>query len=107
MFKNTMLIVLLSMTCPALATAGPSTQQTTIETIKKSRGLGKWFGTIIPCILSLISTEAAIRMNKDKPDRKEVVVAAKFMRLLCVVLGCFFLDEWTKTDFKDWSFRRT
>jgi len=87
------------------ASSGFATNEstTTFETIKKSRGIGKWFGTIIPCFLSLLSAEVAIRQNRDNPDRKEVVFAAKFMRMLTVVLGCFFLDDWISTDLKEWS----
>lgn len=99
--KNLVLIALLS--TAILPVPVVCSQPTTIETVKKSRGFGKWLGTIVPCILSLISAEVAIRQNKDNPDRKEVVFAAKFMRMLTAVIGCFFLDDWISTDFKEWS----
>ena len=103
--KVTALIALLSIySVPVFAACD---QTTTVETVKKSRGLGKWFGTIIPCLLSLISAEVAIRENKNNPDRKEVVAVAKFMRFFSLLSACFFLDEWIKTDFKEWSFRNS
>lgn len=100
MFKKIVFILFLSVTSmPPLIEASSSAQPTIVETIKNSRGIGKWLGTIIPCLLSLISAEISIRCNRDNPDRKEVVLAAKLMRLISIGTTCFFLDEWMKTDF--------
>jgi hypothetical protein len=97
MFKNIVLIALLSMGSAHVYGAS------TIETVKEHRGIARWMGTIIPCVLSLVSAEVAIRSNKDNPDRQEVVVGARIMRLLSLVFGAFFIDEWYKHEFKPWS----
>lgn len=108
MFKNVVLIALLSVSSApvfAMNSSGVANVAHTgiIETIKNSPGTYKWLGTIVPCILSLVSAQMAITMNKDNPDRKDIVVGAKFVRLLCLVIGCFFLDEWIETDLKPFA----
>lgn len=108
MFKNVALIALLSISSVpvfAMNSSGiPNVANTgIIKTIKNSPGTYKWLGIIVPCILSLVSAQIAITANKDNPDRKEIVAVSKFIRLLSLVTGAYFLDEWIKTDFKEFA----
>lgn len=104
MCKNAALITFL-MICgsQSLVAASPVPKQSFIETIKDSRGLGKWLGSIIPCALASFSAHIAIKMNKNNTDRAEVVTTSKVIRFLSFMLGCFFLNDWIDTDFKSWS----
>lgn len=108
MFKNVALIALLSISSVPVFAMDSSdfanvAKRGIIETIKNSPGTYKWLGTIVPCILSLVSAQIAITVNKDNPDRKEIVAVSKFIRLLSLVIGAYFLDEWMKTDFKEFA----
>lgn len=104
MLKNAVLIMLLMMGSSHHACAASSLPKVSfIEMVKNSRGLGKWLGAIIPCALASLSAHVAIKMNKDFPDRTEVVTTSKVIRFLSFMLGCFFLNDWIDTDFKQWS----
>lgn len=102
--KNAVLITLLIVCGSQQVFAASSAPKVSfIEMVKNSRGLGKWLGAIIPCTLAGISAHVAIKMNKDHPDRTEVVTTAKLIRFLCLIVSGFFLNDWIDTDFKQWS----
>lgn len=103
MSKRLVLIALLLISGSQAVAASPAPKVSFIETVKQSKGLGKWLGTIIPCALAGISAHIAIKMNKNRPDRAEVVTTSKVIRFLSGMLGCFFLNDWIDTDFKSWS----
>ncbi len=103
MFKKTALIALLCMTSLKAANAP---EAGVMETIKNSHGISMWLGAIIPSILSFVSMEFAIRANKDKPDRKDVVAVAKFIRWMSLFVGAYFFDEWFRADFKEFTLNR-
>lgn len=104
MFKNAVFITLLMVCGSTQVYAASSTPKVSfIEMVKNSRGLGKWLGAIIPCALASISAHVAIKMNKDYPDRTEVVTTSRVIRFLSFIVGCFFLNDWMDTDFKQWS----
>lgn len=100
MFKKIALIVLLSISSLQVAHAS---EAGFIQRVKNSPGTSKWLGTIVPSVLTCLSMEWIIRVNKENPDRQHVVSAAKSLRFVSFIGGLYFFHQWFNTDFKEWT----
>ena len=103
MLKKLALVVLLSISS-LKATDMPKIG--CMDTIKNSHGVSMWLGAIIPSILGAVSAEVVLRSNNDCPDRKDIVIVSKVIKFLSLLIGAILVDEWLRTDFKEWLVKK-
>ncbi len=101
MFKKVALIGLISISSllPMNIDGADVEQRHTHECGKVSL----WFKAIIPSILSYASLEWFVRANRNNPDRHQLVENVKYAQWAPFIIGCYCLNLWMDTDFKEWS----